>query len=91
MTYLRQAGKKAVARSADREAAAYFEQAIEVLRHLPVNRAVRELGVDLRLDLRPALVTLGEQQRVIEHLNQAESFASWELGTGGERGASSQT
>ena len=79
VTYLRQAGKKAVARSADREAAAYFEQAIEVLRHLPVNRAVRELGVDLRLDLRPALVTLGEQQRVIEHLNQAESFAR-ELG-----------
>ena len=35
VTYLRQAGKKAAARSADREAAAYFEQALEVLRHLP--------------------------------------------------------
>jgi class 3 adenylate cyclase/tetratricopeptide (TPR) repeat protein len=79
VTYLRQAGKKAAVRSADREAAAYFEQAIEVLRYLPLNQATRELGVDLRLELRPSLVTLGEQQRIVEHLSQAESLAE-ELG-----------
>ena len=77
--YLRQAGKKAAARSADREAAAYFEQALEVLTHLPLNRAIRELGVDLRLELRPSLLTLGEQKRIVEHLSQAESLAE-ELG-----------
>jgi tetratricopeptide (TPR) repeat protein len=79
ITYLRQAGKKAAGRSADREAAAYFEQALGVLRHLPLNRATWELGVDLRLELRPSLVTLGEQQRIVEHLSQAESLAE-ELG-----------
>jgi class 3 adenylate cyclase/tetratricopeptide (TPR) repeat protein len=79
VTYLRQAGKKAAARSADRESVAYFEQALEVLGHLPVNRATRELGVDLRLELRPSLVTLAEQQRIVAHLGQAESIAA-ELG-----------
>ena len=79
VTYLRQAGKKAAARSADREAATYFEQALEALRHLPLNRATRELGVDLRLELRPSLVTLGEQERIVEHLSQSESLAE-ELG-----------
>ena len=77
--YLRQAGEKAAARSADREAAAYFEQALEALEHLPQNRATRELGVDLRLELRPSLVRLGEQQRIVEHLSRAESLAE-ELG-----------
>ena len=77
--YLRQAGKKAAGRSADREAAAYFEQALEVLTHVPLNRAIRELGVDLRLELRPSLLTLGEQKRIVEHLSQAESLAE-ELG-----------
>ena len=77
--YLRQAGKKAAARSADREATVYFEQALEALRHLPLNQATRELAVDLRLELRPSLVTLAEQQRIVEHLSQAESIAQ-ELG-----------
>jgi class 3 adenylate cyclase/tetratricopeptide (TPR) repeat protein len=77
--YLRQAGKKAAARSADREAVTYLEEALGVLRHLPVNRAMQELGVDLRLELRPSLLTLGEQKRIVEHLSQAESLAG-ELG-----------
>ena len=38
-----------------------------------------ELGVDLRLELRPSLLTLGEQERIVEHLSQAESLAE-ELG-----------
>jgi tetratricopeptide (TPR) repeat protein len=75
VTYLRQAGKKAAARSADREAAANFEQALEALAHLSLNRATLELGVDLRLELRPSLVTLGEQQRLVERLSEAESLA----------------
>jgi class 3 adenylate cyclase/tetratricopeptide (TPR) repeat protein len=79
VAYLRQAGKKAAARSAEREAAANFEQALEALAHLAPDRATQELGVDLRLELRPSLVTLGEQQRMVEHLSQAESLAE-ELG-----------
>ena len=41
VTYLRQAGKKAAARSANREAVAYFEQALEALAHLPESRRRR--------------------------------------------------
>ena len=79
MVYCRQAGKKAAARSANREAVTYFEQALGVLKHLPLNRVTLTLGVDLRLELRPSLLTLGEQERIVEHLSQAESLAE-ELG-----------
>jgi tetratricopeptide (TPR) repeat protein len=85
ITYLRQAGKKAAARSANREAVAYFEQALEALTHLPESREQMELAIDLRLDLRPTLLPLAMQERIIEHLTQAESFAlalgdKWRLG-----------
>jgi class 3 adenylate cyclase/tetratricopeptide (TPR) repeat protein len=79
VTYLRQAGQKAGIRSANREAVTYFEQALEALGHLPEDRKTLELGVDLRLELRPSLVTLGEQKRIVEHLSRAESLAE-ELG-----------
>ncbi|PYS17068.1 MAG: hypothetical protein DMG15_00380 [Acidobacteria bacterium] len=79
VVYCRQAGKKAAARSANREAVTYFEQALGVLKHLPLNRVTLTLGVDLRLELRPSLLTLGEQERIVEHLSQAESLAE-ELG-----------
>ena len=41
VTYLRQAGAKAFARSANREAVAYFEQALTALTHLPETRETR--------------------------------------------------
>jgi tetratricopeptide (TPR) repeat protein len=83
--YLRQAGKKAAARSANREAVTYFEQALEALIHLPESRERMELAIDLRLDLRPSLLPLAVQERIIEHLTQAESLAlalgdKWRLG-----------
>src|SRR5262249_14694775 len=40
-SYLRQAGAKAFGRSANREAVAYFEQALTVLSHLPETREGR--------------------------------------------------
>jgi predicted ATPase len=46
LMYLRQAGAKAFARSASREALAYFEQAIPALAHLPETRGIEE-GVSL--------------------------------------------
>jgi class 3 adenylate cyclase len=49
VTYLRHAAKRAAARSANREAVTYLEEALGVLRHLSVNRVTLELGVDLRL------------------------------------------
>ena len=50
--YLRQAGAKAFARSANREAVAYLEQALAALSHLPEGRATVEQGIDIRFELR---------------------------------------
>ena len=58
--YLRQAGLKAFGRSALLEARASFEQAIEVLEVLPESVETLELGFDIRLELRPALTSLGQ-------------------------------
>ena len=55
VTYLHQAGAKALARSANREAASSFEQALTALGHLPEARETLELAIDLRFDLRTAL------------------------------------
>ena len=49
------------------------------MKHLPQNREALELAVDLRLEMRPWLRMLGEQERVIEQFSQAESLAE-ELG-----------
>ena len=60
LTYGRQAGDKAQARSAYREAVGYFEQTLVALEHLPESRTTTEQAIDLRLGLRPALNALGE-------------------------------
>jgi predicted ATPase len=54
--YLHQAGKKAAASSATREAIAYFEQALEALEHLPESRPRIEKAIDIRVDLGPVLI-----------------------------------
>ena len=76
LTYLRQAGAKADARSAFREAASYFEQALTALGHLPESREMREQAVDLHFNLRVSLSGLGERERVLEHLRAAEALAN---------------
>jgi class 3 adenylate cyclase/tetratricopeptide (TPR) repeat protein len=75
LTYLRQAGTKADARSANQEAASYFEQALTALGHLPESRETREQAIDLHFNLRISLLPLGEHRRVLEHLRTAEGLA----------------
>jgi class 3 adenylate cyclase len=75
VAYLCQAGKKAATRSANREAVGYYEQALEAIGHLPEGREKTELSIDVRLDLRPSMLPLGAQDRMSEHLTQAESLA----------------
>ena len=60
LVYFRQAGEKAMARSAYREAAGCFEQALSALAHLPEQRDTREQAIDLRLALRTALQPSGD-------------------------------
>jgi predicted ATPase/class 3 adenylate cyclase len=73
--FCRQAGAQAVARSAYREAVAYFEQALAALEHLPERHDLLAQAIDLRLDLRNALLPLDEQARVFAHLRAAEPLA----------------
>ena len=75
VTYLRQAGHRALARSAYRESAQCFEQALEALRDLPEGREKLELGVDLRCELRTVLLPLGQHERILDELRNAEALA----------------
>ena len=75
VAYLRQAGAKAAARSANREAVAFFEQALVALRHLPERRETIEQAIDLRCDLRNAHLPLGDHERMVEHIRAAEPLA----------------
>ncbi len=70
-----QAGARAAASSANREAAACFEQALVAVQHLPESREKREQAIDLRSHLGNALVPLGEFGRIIDHLREAETLA----------------
>jgi predicted ATPase/class 3 adenylate cyclase len=75
LAYGREAGEKALARSAHREAMGYFEQALSALPHLPEQRDTREQAIDLRLALRSALAPSGDLGRILVRLHEAESLA----------------
>jgi class 3 adenylate cyclase/tetratricopeptide (TPR) repeat protein len=73
--YLRQAGHKAVGRSALAEAQASFEQAQGVVEMLPESSSTLEQAFEIRLELRQVLMQLGELRRVLEHLREAAALA----------------
>ena len=75
MRYLHQAGNKAARRSAYLQAGAYYEQALGVSQKLPEITAVREQALDIRFDLRNALLALGEYKRIVDCLREAEHLA----------------
>jgi class 3 adenylate cyclase/tetratricopeptide (TPR) repeat protein len=76
LAYYRQAGDKAAARSAHREAVECFEQALMALRNLPEQHDTGEQAIDLRFSLRNALLPLGEHRQAFEHLRAAETLAT---------------
>jgi tetratricopeptide (TPR) repeat protein len=73
--YLHQAGVKAYDRSANREAVALLEQALGAVEHLPAGRETRERAVDLRLSLSAPVSTLGDLDRALAILGEAERVA----------------
>jgi class 3 adenylate cyclase/tetratricopeptide (TPR) repeat protein len=75
VAYLRQAGAKAAARAANREAVMLFEQALVAAQHLPQGLTATERAIDLRLDLRPPLLQLGQLERVLQLSQEAEGMA----------------
>jgi class 3 adenylate cyclase/tetratricopeptide (TPR) repeat protein len=75
VSYGRQAGEKALGRSAHREAAGYFEQALSAFPHLPEQLDTIEQAIDLRLALRSALYPSGDAGRILAVLREAEALA----------------
>src|SRR5215831_7901123 len=75
VAYLQQAGAKALARSVHGEAVRRFEQALTALTHLPETRETLEQAIDLRFDLRNALLPLVEWGRIEGYLREADVLA----------------
>jgi len=75
VAYLRQAGQKAFGRSANGDAVAWFDQALEALAHLPQTDATRAQEIDLLIDLRNALLPLAEYERMLAVVQRAGSLA----------------
>ena len=73
--YLRQAGAKAAARGANREAVGFLEQALAALSHLPESVEQTAQAIDLRLDLRPPVLQMGQLERVLALSQEAEALA----------------
>ncbi len=75
LTYCRQAGARAFARSAHRAAVEWFEHALAALAHLPETPHTVGAAIDLRLELRSSLSPLAEFTRMQDHLQEAERLA----------------
>jgi class 3 adenylate cyclase/tetratricopeptide (TPR) repeat protein len=74
--YLRRAGRRAFNRSASREAVTHLERALAALRRLPEGAGVAADEIDVRLELRNALLPLGDNPAIFVHLRAAEALAS---------------
>jgi class 3 adenylate cyclase/tetratricopeptide (TPR) repeat protein len=86
--YLGQAGEKALARAAYREAVAWLEQALEALGREWGGPERRQMTIDVCFLLRSALTPLGEQERTFAYLEEARRLAT-ELGDQRRRGLAS--
>lgn len=69
------AGRLAHARWANREAAGFFERALQGLETLPEAPATMEQAIDLRFDLKTSLLPLGQFGRILGYLREAEALA----------------
>ncbi len=75
LSYLRQAGARAVERSGNREAVRYFEQALASIARLPESQDLDAQAIDLNLELRSVLTALGDLDRGLERLNDARALS----------------
>jgi class 3 adenylate cyclase/tetratricopeptide (TPR) repeat protein len=75
VSYLRQAGDRAAARSLNREAIARFQEALVALEHLGETPGAIEQAIDIRVEIRHCLLPLGAQEEIAEHLREAAELA----------------
>jgi class 3 adenylate cyclase/tetratricopeptide (TPR) repeat protein len=73
--YLLRSGRRALFASATIEAVEAFEQALVALRRLPQTPATLRIAIDVRLNLRDALWSLGRIARIRDQLVEAEAIA----------------
>ena len=71
-----EAGHRAEARSAPRQAAAFYEEALGALNHLPRRAESAAREIDLYLGLRGCLFPLGELSRLKELVDKATALAT---------------
>ena len=74
--YLRQAAQRAVDRAAYDSAVDLFERAIEVLERQPAGQERLQRAVDVRLELRAALVPLARYKEIFNCLSEADGLAA---------------
>ena len=73
--YLRQAAQRAIERSSYAAAAALLRQSLQVLARLPETPEALAQAIDARLELRIALVPLGQYEDVLAVMREAEGLA----------------
>jgi class 3 adenylate cyclase/tetratricopeptide (TPR) repeat protein len=72
LAYLRRSGEKAYSLYANEQAARFFRQALEALARLPDSQARLEHAVDLRFELRNALLGLGATDEILRCLEEVK-------------------
>jgi DNA-binding NtrC family response regulator/tetratricopeptide (TPR) repeat protein len=75
LTYLRQAGVSAWARSANHEAVACLEQALQVLNEHPASATPGD-AIDIRFDIFWPLIAVAAYRRCLDHLADAAQLAA---------------
>jgi DNA-binding SARP family transcriptional activator/tetratricopeptide (TPR) repeat protein len=73
--YCTQAGAQAMARSACREAVAWYEHALGAIRHLPETADIVARRIDLHFDVRNALIQTGHLADVVDRLREAAALS----------------
>ncbi|MEX0803151.1 MAG: AAA family ATPase, partial [Candidatus Binatia bacterium] len=75
VSYLKEAGLKAISRSGFGDAVTCFERALEALQHLPETQETLRHTIDLRFDFRNALFLMGAFDQALSHLEAAKAPA----------------
>ncbi len=75
LLHTRRAGQRAASRSAYRDAAGFFEQAIHACERLPQTDAILAEQIDIRFELRNALLPTAGIGRNLQHSQAAEGLA----------------
>src|SRR5260370_42474254 len=75
-TYLRQAAQRTMARSSNGAAAGLLREALRALERLPETPDTLAQAIDTRLELRVALIPLGQYHDVLAIMRKAEGLAT---------------